>query len=391
MLGFDVARQPLEARRQMAVVLQQTAAENLLTVRDNLLIYAYLHGVARSIAEKRMKAVVEEFELGGRLRDTVQELSIGTKRRIQVAKIFMLDLPIIILDEATTGMDPLMKRRVMDRLRAEARSGRTILLTTQVLSEAEELCETIMIINQGRTMASGTLQELRKRAAHMFRVSLSFARRPTANWSARLEALKPLELLGERQCGRDGVPRRGGVAAREAGRHLARHADPAVRGARSDARGNFRDAGGGFDMKAITAVFYRDYRQRMTNIGFVFWDLFVPLAYLLLFGLGFERMIGGGSSVIGDQIPVTLAFLLPGVLAMVTFTVAMNTSWGFFMDKDSGIFYELLTYPITRPQFLIGKIGFNVLLSVIGSLLAIVVGVVALDIGIRWDLLPLTA
>jgi ABC-2 type transport system ATP-binding protein len=190
--GFDVARQPLEARRQMAVVLQQ-AAENLLTVRDNLLIYAYLHGMARSIAEKRMKAVAEEFELGGRLRDTVQELSIGTKRRIQVAKIFMLDAPIIILDEATTGMDPLMKRRVMDRLRAEARKGRTILLTTQVLSEAEELCETIMIINRGRTMASGTLLELRKRAAHTFRVSLWFAQ-TNGELVGRLEALKPLEL-----------------------------------------------------------------------------------------------------------------------------------------------------------------------------------------------------
>jgi len=191
--GFDVARQPLEARRQMAVVLQQAAAENLLTVRDNLLIYAYLHGMARSIAEKRMKAVAEEFELGGRLRDTVQELSIGTKRRIQVAKIFMLDAPIIILDEATTGMDPLMKRRVMDRLRAEARKGRTILLTTQVLSEAEELCETIMIINRGRTMASGTLLELRKRTAHTFRVSLSFAQ-TNGELIGRLEALKPLEL-----------------------------------------------------------------------------------------------------------------------------------------------------------------------------------------------------
>ncbi|MGH8470438.1 MAG: ABC transporter permease [Gammaproteobacteria bacterium] len=94
----------------------------------------------------------------------------------------------------------------------------------------------------------------------------------------------------------------------------------------------------------------------------MFWDLFVPLAYLMLFGLGFERMMAG-SFVIGDQIPGYTAFLLPGVLAMVTFTVAMNTSWGFFMDKDSGIFYELLTYPITRPQFLVGKIGFSVLLG----------------------------
>lgn len=143
-------------------------------------------------------------------------------------------------------------------------------------------------------------------------------------------------------------------------------------------------------MRGIAAVFYRDYRQRMTNIGFVFWDLLAPLAYLLLFGLGFERMIGNGFAVGGQALGYT-AFLLPGVLAMVTFTIAMNTSWGFFMDKDSGIFDELLTYPITRHQLLIGKIAFNILLSLIGSCLVVALGMLALDVQIRRDLLPLTA
>ena len=142
-------------------------------------------------------------------------------------------------------------------------------------------------------------------------------------------------------------------------------------------------------MKGIAAIFYRDYRQRMTNVGFVFWDLLAPLAYLTLFGLGFERMIGSALAVDGNPLRYT-AFLLPGVLAMVTFTVAMNTSWGFFMDKDSGIFYEQLTYPITRQQILIGKIGFNVLLSVIGSLLVIMLGVLAMGVVVRWNLMPLT-
>ena len=73
----------------------------------------------------------------------------------------MVDSRVIIFDEATTGMDPLMKRRVMDRIRTEAHNGRTVLLTTQVLSKAEELCDTIMIIERGRTLASGTLEELR--------------------------------------------------------------------------------------------------------------------------------------------------------------------------------------------------------------------------------------
>jgi ABC-2 type transport system ATP-binding protein len=192
-LGFDVTEQTLAVRQQMAVVLQHTAAENLLTVRDNLLIYAYLHGIGPRAARRRLQAVTEEFELGEQLRDTVQELSLGTKRRIQVAKIFMLDTPVIILDEATTGMDPLMKRRVMERLRVEARNGRTILLTTQVLSEAEELCEIIMILNQGRSMASGTLQELRTRAARMFRLALTFAD-VNDDLASRLQALNPVAM-----------------------------------------------------------------------------------------------------------------------------------------------------------------------------------------------------
>jgi ABC-2 type transport system ATP-binding protein len=96
--GHDVVKEPLEVRRRMTVVLQQTAAENLLTVEDNLLVYAYLHGVSPRAAKQRLKGVAEEFEIDARMRDTVQELSLGTKRRIQVAKIFMLDAPLIILD-----------------------------------------------------------------------------------------------------------------------------------------------------------------------------------------------------------------------------------------------------------------------------------------------------
>jgi len=175
-------------------VLQQTAAETLLNIRDNLLIYAYLHGLEAREANKRMHAVAEEFDLADRLHDTVQDLSIGTKRRIQVAKIFMLDAPLIVLDEATTGMDPLMKRRVIDRIRAEVRNGRTVLLTTHVLSEAEELCDEIAIIDRGRMRASGTLAELRKLSQQTFRVTLTFAESDGVD---RLRTLGPLELKVE--------------------------------------------------------------------------------------------------------------------------------------------------------------------------------------------------
>jgi ABC-2 type transport system ATP-binding protein len=192
-LGFDVERYPLAARRQMAVVLQQTATEGLLTVRDNLVIYGTLHGLGMREARQRAARVAEEFDLGESLRKTVMDLSLGTKRRIQVAKMFMLETPLIILDEATTGMDPIMKHRVMNRLRAEAAAGRTILLTTQVLSEAEELCDTITILNKGVTLASGTLDELRRLSTRMFRVSLVFGE-TADDVEYRLRELNPIEL-----------------------------------------------------------------------------------------------------------------------------------------------------------------------------------------------------
>jgi ABC-2 type transport system ATP-binding protein len=190
--GFDVVRQALDVRRQIAVVLQQTAVETLLTVEDNLRIYAYLHGVGPSEVRKRMDAILEEFDLREKARDTVQDLSLGTKRRVQVAKVFMVDSPVIFLDESTTGMDPLMRRRVLDRIRLEAQNGRTILLTTQVLSEAEELCDRIMIIHHGKTLAAGNLQELRRLSTQMFRVSLTFERDHDVR--DRLQSLSPVEL-----------------------------------------------------------------------------------------------------------------------------------------------------------------------------------------------------
>jgi ABC-2 type transport system permease protein len=143
-------------------------------------------------------------------------------------------------------------------------------------------------------------------------------------------------------------------------------------------------------MSGIAGVIYRDWRQRITNVGFVFWDLFVPVAYLMLFGTGFDRALAKSFIVDGRELEYT-AYLLPGVIAMTAFSVAMNTAWGFFLDKDSGIFYELLTYPITRRQLMIGKVCFNVAVSLIGALLTIILAVTVMHIPVRWEYMLLTA
>jgi len=137
-------------------------------------------------------------------------------------------------------------------------------------------------------------------------------------------------------------------------------------------------------MNMILAVMYREYRIRTTSMTWLFYDLLMPLTYLLLFGLGLDRAFAGGVQTQGGPVSYN-AFFLAGVLSMASFGIAINTAYGFFVDRDNGIFYEFLTYPMTRPQFLIGKIVFNCLMSLMQAAITISVGVLLLEIPFRWE------
>jgi ABC-2 type transport system ATP-binding protein len=102
------------------------------------------------------------------------DMSGGIKRRVQVAKVFMVDTPLVFLDEPTTGMDPITKRTTMDALRSEAARGRTIFLTTHILQEAEDLCNRIAIIDHGRIVAQGDLRTIKSLASDLVEVTLTF-------------------------------------------------------------------------------------------------------------------------------------------------------------------------------------------------------------------------
>jgi ABC-2 type transport system ATP-binding protein len=97
---------------------------------------------------------------------------------VQVAKVFMVDTPVLFLDEFSTGMDPILKREVMASLRAEAAKGRTIVLTTQILSEAEELCDDILIMNKGKQIARGNLNTLKLLSQGVYDVVMTFDQMP---------------------------------------------------------------------------------------------------------------------------------------------------------------------------------------------------------------------
>jgi ABC-2 type transport system permease protein len=139
-------------------------------------------------------------------------------------------------------------------------------------------------------------------------------------------------------------------------------------------------------MTALPAIMAREAKIRATNLTFIFWDLFYPLGYLLVFGVGIDASLGFTSS--GLTVNYN-AFFLAGVLAMASFGIASNTSWSFFLDRDNGIFFEMLTYPMSRSEYLLGKVLFNIAIAVAQTGMTVVLAWALLGVQVSAGGLPL--
>lgn len=138
-------------------------------------------------------------------------------------------------------------------------------------------------------------------------------------------------------------------------------------------------------LNALLAVLNREMKIRATNVTFIFWDVAYPLAYLMVFGVAMDRAMG--FTVPGVDIDYN-AFFLAGVLGMASFAIASNTAWSFFMDRDNGIFYEMLTYPMSRGEYLFGKVLFNIVVALVQALITIVLAALLLGIPIQFGRAP---
>lgn len=139
-------------------------------------------------------------------------------------------------------------------------------------------------------------------------------------------------------------------------------------------------------MSAIHAMFYRESTIRATNLVFIFWDVFYPLGYMLVFGVGVNAALGG--PLAGEGVSYN-AFFLSSVLAMASFGIASNTSWSFFLDRDNGIFFEMLTYPLSRSAYMLGKVLFTLGVSLVQTTLTVALAAVLFHLHLRWDRLAL--
>ncbi|MGA9118533.1 MAG: ABC transporter ATP-binding protein [Bacteroidota bacterium] len=196
-LGFDVTRSPLEVRRRICAVLQENAVEIYLSVNDNLRTFARFHGITRKDAERKIDEAVARFGLEEYRTQKVIDMSGGAKRRVQVAKAYMSNSPVVFLDEPTTGMDPITKRSTLEAFREQAEKGRTVFLTTHILQEAEELCDTIALVDRGKIVACGDLAAITSEVSDLIDISITFRSLDEATYAAFV-ALSPVKISRNR-------------------------------------------------------------------------------------------------------------------------------------------------------------------------------------------------
>ncbi len=162
--GHDVVREAAKVRSSIMLTGQYAALDEVLTGRENLVLFARLMGLRPKQAKERAAQLLEQFELTDAADRRVGQYSGGMRRRIDIA-CGLVRLPkVVFLDEPTTGLDPVSRQRLWALIRELRRQGVTILLTTQYLEEADALSDNIIVIDQGTVIAEGTADQLKARS-----------------------------------------------------------------------------------------------------------------------------------------------------------------------------------------------------------------------------------
>jgi len=161
--GKDIVRHSSEVRQRIGVVLQQPSFEANLTVERALNLYGFLWGLATKRRKDKLREILQAFDLENLRNTKNDELSIGQRRRVQVAREFMHDMDLLFLDEPTVGLDPSARRMLLDFIKKQVKAGLTVFFTTHIMEEAEYLCDEIAIINKGKILAFDTPAGLKQK------------------------------------------------------------------------------------------------------------------------------------------------------------------------------------------------------------------------------------
>lgn len=160
--GLDASKYPLQIRSKIGVVLQQPSYEPTLSVEKSLDKYGMMWNIPSNIRKKRVEQLLIDFELIQIRKKRNEDLSIGQRRRVQVAREFMHDMDLLFLDEPTVGLDPASRRKLFDFLKSKVKAGLTIFYTTHALPDVEYLCDNVAMINNGRILIIDTPESLKQ-------------------------------------------------------------------------------------------------------------------------------------------------------------------------------------------------------------------------------------
>jgi len=159
---IDVWHSPKEAKRILGLVPQDLALYEELTARENLMFWGSLFHLPRSELKANIELWLDRVGLKGRGREAVSKFSGGMKRRLNLAIGLVHNPKVVLLDEPTVGIDPQARKNILDIIREIVKEGSTILFTTHHLEEAEALCDRIAIIDHGKILETGSVEELAK-------------------------------------------------------------------------------------------------------------------------------------------------------------------------------------------------------------------------------------
>jgi lipooligosaccharide transport system ATP-binding protein len=158
--GIDVDKNPRRIKELIGVVPQENNLDPDFTVLENLMVYSRYFNIPKAEARKRAQELLEFFQLGEKKNVIIDKLSTGMKRRLILARALLNNPRILVLDEPTVGLDPQARHMIWQRLRELRAEGVTILLTTHYMEEAEELCDHLVIIDNGKIIAEGKPRSL---------------------------------------------------------------------------------------------------------------------------------------------------------------------------------------------------------------------------------------
>jgi sodium transport system ATP-binding protein len=159
--GFDIRKEPQKARQNLGFLSTATALYGRLTALEVVEYFGSLHGLDRASARRRTLTLFERLDINAFRDRRCEALSTGIKQRVSIARTLVHDPPVMIFDEPTSGLDVISARTIVNFIRECRESGKTVVFSTHVMSEAEKLCDRIGIIHDGRLLAEGSLQELR--------------------------------------------------------------------------------------------------------------------------------------------------------------------------------------------------------------------------------------